>query len=429
MKVRLESVGCRLNIAEIEAMGRRLIETGHRLVASDEVADLCILNSCTVTATASATSRQLIRQLRRANPGAALVATGCYAELEPDAARALGVDLVVGNLDKGRLLDILVNSGLLDQGVAPSGQPPRPPGTRRTRAFLKVQDGCDLCCAYCVVTIARGPARSRPLDQVVDEIDRLCELGYREVVLTGVHLGSYGCDLGDRHGLQRLVEAVLARTGVPRLRLSSLEPWDVEPALCDLFAERRLLPHLHLPLQSGCEATLRRMRRRTTQAEYRELVAVARGRIPRVSISTDVMVGFPGETDAEFAESIAFVASLAFSRLHVFRFSPRPGTPAATLSDRVPDAMVQQRSRRMIALGHQLETAFNRSFVGCAARVLWEASQSTVRGRLRWSGLTESYVRAFVDTAADADLANQITDVEVTDEVAGGVEVRLTCDP
>ena len=294
MRVRLESIGCRLNIGEIEAMARQLAAQGCRIAGPGEPADLCILNSCTVTAIAARKSRQLIRQLRRACPDATIVATGCYSELSPDEVRALGVDLVVPNSDKDRTVEILNSAGMLrprgtEGDDVPSFRAEDP--SARTRAFVKVQDGCDNRCAFCVVTVARGGGRSVSDSEVIREIDHLVELGYREVVLSGVHLGSYGHDLGDRRGLERLIRRILDETPLTRLRLSSIEPWDLDPEFFELYGDRRLLPHLHLPLQSGSDATLRRMARRTTRRDYRGLVTAARQAIPDVSISTDIMAG------------------------------------------------------------------------------------------------------------------------------------------
>ena len=321
MQVRLESIGCRLNIGEIEAMARALAAAGHRIVGPAEPAELCIFNTCTVTAVASRKSRQMIRQLQRKNPGAAVVVTGCEAELSPSEMAGIGVDLVVSNADKDRLIEIAKAEGLLDStGTDPGCKDLLIPGSgNRTRAFLKVQDGCDNRCTFCVTTIARGAGRSVPPQTVLKQTRELLGSGYREVVLSGVHLGSYGHDLGDLHGLQHLVELMIETTEVPRLRLSSLEPWDLDSSFFEIFASPRVLPHLHLPLQSGCDGTLRRMARRTNSIEFSSLVDQARRSVSDISISTDIIVGFPGETEDEFERSIALVRELEFSRLHIFR--------------------------------------------------------------------------------------------------------------
>jgi threonylcarbamoyladenosine tRNA methylthiotransferase MtaB len=350
------------------------------------------------------------------------------AEISPDQARHLGADLVVGNQSKEQLVQIMDRSGMLRNGEQPVHEARVKTFQRgHTRAFVKAQDGCDNCCAFCIVTRARGPGRSTPADQVVAEIRRLCRRGYKEAVLTGVHLGSYGHDHGDRNGLKHLVKRILAETELPRLRLSSLEPWDIEPGFFTLFADRRLLPHLHLPVQSGCDATLKRMARRTTRTDYAGLISAARQAVPGVSISTDVMVGFPGETDAEYAESEAFIAEMAFSRLHVFRYSRRQGTPAARLSGAVPGPVARERSRRMHDLGNALTSAFNQRLIGCLAEVLWEESSEDRGSRRRWSGLTPGYVRVYTEVGQDIDLLNRIATCRVTGVIPCGVSAELVC--
>jgi threonylcarbamoyladenosine tRNA methylthiotransferase MtaB len=426
MRVRLESVGCRLNIGEIEAMARNLARQGHRVVGPGEPAELSILNTCTVTSIASKKSRQLIRQMRRTNPAAPIIATGCDVEIEPQLARDAGVDLIVPNRDKDRLLDLAEAAGLL-RDPAPDHDAPifyGPGNGLRTRAFLKIQDGCDHRCAFCVTTIARGQGRSLAANELVDRVRALLDDGYREVVLTGVHLGSYGHDLGQRQGLRTLVKRMLEETPVPRLRLSSLEPWDLDSEFFDLFSSSRLQPHVHLPLQSGCDATLRRMARRITTSEFACLVATARSAVPNLAVSTDVIVGFPGETDGEFEESLAFIDEMAFSRLHVFRYSRREGTPAAVMPDQIPGSVAHQRSRRVHQLGAELEASFNHRLVGGTFDVLWETAED-LDACLRWSGLTPNYVRVSTVTPANAELHNRISPTRVLEVVPGGVVGRI----
>ncbi len=419
MRIRLDSIGCRLNIGEIEAMARTFAASGHSIVSQGERAELCILNTCTVTAIASKKSRQFIRQLRRRNPGATVVATGCLAELEPDSLEALGVDLVVGNAVKDDLPDLLSNRGWLTDSGTTTLDSPYESGAR-TRAFLKVQDGCDNRCTFCVVTIARGTGRSRRSDEIVAEVRKLLTLGYREVVLSGVHLGSYGHDLGQPRGLEELVRRILAETDLQRLRLSSLEPWDLDPAFFEVFVDPRVLPHLHLPLQSGCNATLNRMARKITARGFAELVEAARETIDDVAISTDVMVGFPGETNEEFEESITTVERLGFSKLHIFRYSSRGGTRAAAMPDQVPGPVANRRSTRLHELGERLASDFHQSFIGRTAEVLWEDAEEIGMQR-RWSGLTGNYIRVLTETGADVDLGNTITTVDLEACVPGAI--------
>jgi len=426
VQVRLESIGCRLNIGEIEAMARSLAKAGHRVVGPGAPAELCILNTCTVTAIASRKSRQLIRQLKKTNPSAAVIVTGCDAELAPSEMVEIGVDLVVGNAQKEQLLELAEAEGLLDTASTdPDDQELFEPGdSTRTRAFLKVQDGCNNRCTFCVITIARGVGRSVPADAIMEELNELQRTGYREVVLSGVHLGSYGHDLGDQRGLQDLVERALTETAVERLRLSSLEPWDLDAEFFEVFTNPRLLPHLHLPLQSGCDETLKRMARRTSRAEFSKLVHDARRAVPGLAISSDIIVGFPGETDEEFEQSITLVEELAFSRLHIFRYSRREGTPAEKMTAQVSGPFAQERSRRMHALAADLEHCFNSGLVGHTVDVLWETAEDH-GDALRWSGLTPNYVRVTATTSLDEDLLNIVTPTTITEVVPGGVVGRI----
>jgi threonylcarbamoyladenosine tRNA methylthiotransferase MtaB len=415
MRVYLESTGCRLNQSEIETLGRQFERAGHVLAQAAEGADLCVVNTCAVTGEAARTSRTLLRRLNRANPEAPLVVTGCYAHLAPEAVGALpGVARVVDNLDKERLVPLVLGSA---EDAEPFEREPlaregRPGALGRTRAFVKVQDGCDNCCTFCVTTIARGPARSRPLDEVIAEIARLAAAGYQEAVLTGVHLGSYGHDWGERAGLAVLVREVLRRTPLARLRLSSLEPWDIPPGFFHLWDDARLCRHLHLPLQSGCDATLRRMARHTRRGAFARLAAAARAHIPGLGISTDIMVGFPGETDDEFEASYAFVREMDFMKLHVFRYSARPGTAAARMDGQVPDAVRRERSARMLALSDEGGRRFYERFVGQVMPVLWEQVAGATPDGFRNTGLTDNYLR--VNLTAPEVLTNRIVPVRLT---------------
>ena len=336
------------------------------------------------------------------------------------------MDLVVANADKDRLLEIAESEGLLHESEPElDGCILFAPGDNtRTRAFLKVQDGCDNRCTFCITTIARGVGRSLPADTLLHQIRDLRGLGYLEVVLSGVHLGSYGHDQGDRRGLESLIRRILRETDIPRLRLSSLEPWDLDADFFQVFDEDRVLPHLHLPLQSGCDQTLKRMARRTSRAEFSRLVESARNASPEIAITTDIITGFPGETNDEFEESIAFVQNMAFSRLHVFRYSRRGGTLAASMPDQVPNPIAQERSRRMHELGGELENRFNSTLVGHTYDVLWETAEDHGES-LRWSGLTPNYVRVMTTTSTDEDLANQITPTEIVETAPGGLVGKI----
>ncbi|HES58098.1 MAG TPA: MiaB/RimO family radical SAM methylthiotransferase, partial [Firmicutes bacterium] len=355
MKIYLDTVGCRLNQAEIERYARQFRAAGHELVGSAEEADLAVVNTCTVTNAAASDSRKLIR--RAAREGAdEIVVTGCWSTLRPEKAAALqNVSRVVPNHKKDRLVPDLLGVTGETFDLEPVERRPIP-GTRlRTRAFIKVQDGCENRCTFCITTVARGAGRSRTIEQVISDVRAVLdgdevEGAAQEVVLTGVHLGSWGQDLEGGQRLADLVRAVLNRTGVPRLRLSSLEPWDLDPAFFDLWQDERLCRHLHLPLQSGSAATLRRMARKTTPQAFAELVAAARERIPEVAITTDVIAGFPGESQAEFEESLAFVRAMNFAGGHVFTYSARPGTAAARMPDQVPHPQRKTRNARLRAV-------------------------------------------------------------------------------
>ena len=411
------ALGCKLNQAEIEALARKVEAAGHHVVIEPQDADWAIINTCTVTHIADRKSRQLIRQLHRLNPHLRLAITGCYAQMSAGDVQAIaGVGLVISNADKERLLELILVPMPSTSAVSASTLGFISPGRLgHTRAFVKVQDGCDNHCTYCIVAIARGPQRSRPPAQILDEIRARASEGYQEVVLTGVHIGAYGRDSASDAplpatagwSLARLVRTILDDTSVRRLRLSSVEPWDLSPELLALWPDPRLCRHIHLPLQSGCDETLRRMGRKYTTQQFAQLVGAIRERIPAASITTDVIVGFPGESDKEFEASLAFAEEMRFSRLHVFKYSPRPGTPAAML-DPIPPPVAQARSDALIALGRRLSLDFHSQFIGADVEVLCESARESDGGRL-WSGLTDNYLR--VSALAEGNLANTLVTV------------------
>lgn len=436
MKICLLSLGCKLNQSEMESLARRFAMAGHEIVRRAEEADLCILNTCTVTHIAARKSRQVLRRLRRDNPTAFIVATGCYAQISPAEIAQLGdVDMIVGNADKESLPELLASRlpGLMSSPVGPAMAGAASPGPLaesafRTRAFVKIQDGCDNACTYCIVTVARGAASSRPAAEVIAEVQERVAEGYREVVLTGVHIGAFGQEREE--SLAGLVRRLLAETDVPRLRLSSVEPWDFSLELLALWPNPRLCRHLHLPLQSGCEATLTRMGRRYTTAHYREIVEATRLAVPGIAITTDIIVGFPGETDAEFAASMAFVRQMEFARLHVFTYSRREGTAAATMPAQVPAPVKEERGAQMRQLGGAMARAFRASFLGETLDVLWENILGPGPGGTSlWRGLTDNYITVLA--ASNEAPANRILParLQALQEDAVWGELLLQTDP
>lgn len=412
MNIFLDSVGCRLNQAEIEDLARQFRAAGHAIVASPAEADLAVINTCTVTSEAAADSRSKIRQAGRLGVDGVVV-TGCWSTVEPRAADALpAVKLVVPNSRKHALVTDLLGLAPASFDLEPLERRPLPGLRSRTRAFVKVQDGCDNACTFCITTVARGASRSRPLEAVLGEIRSAVEGGTKEVVLTGVQLGAWGQDLSPGRRLADLLAAILAGTAVPRLRLSSLEPWGLEAGFFDLWSDSRLCRHLHLPLQSGSTAVLRRMRRKTTPELFAGLVASARRAIPDMAITTDVIAGFPGESQAEFDESLEFVRRMDFAGGHVFTYSARPGTPAARIRAQVPHRVRKERSAQLRAELEQSARAYRRRFIGETLPVLWEsAARQTSRG---WEleGLTDNYLR--VTSVAPEPKWNRLDPVELT---------------
>jgi len=424
MRLHISALGCRLNEAEIEALARQAQADGHVLVGEPADADWAVINTCTVTHVAARKSRQAIRRLHVQAPQARIAVLGCFGTVSPQEALALpGVALVIPNGDKDRALSLIEAAGA-DEPF-PRTWPGQPASTR-TRAFIKIQDGCDNHCTYCIVRTARGPSRSRPYEQVLADVRARLMEGAREVVLSGVNIGAYGRDLAAERThptLATLVESLLDETDVPRLRLSSLEPWDLDADLLALWPHPRLCRQLHLPLQSGSDEVLRRMGRRSTVREYRSLVDAIRSRVPDVALTTDVIAGFPGESEADWQSTCTLVQELGLARLHVFRFSARPGTPAASFPHRVPVDVAQTRARELSSLGTRLSRAYHARFVGQKVTVLFE-QQVTRNGVGGWLGLTDNYLHVWVPS--EVQLHNQMRDVHCTGASGGELEGVLT---
>ena len=427
MRVCFTHLGCKLNQAEIEAMARRFTAAGHHLVGSPGAADLHVVNTCTVTQTAARESRKTLRGGKRANPGLRTVVTGCWSAAEPGAAAALdGVDLVVPNGEKESLFE-RVAAAFPDLAVAEAAETDPVPvpwvamEMGHTRALVKVEDGCNMQCAFCIIPQTRGRQRSRPPGEVVAEVQALARAGCREVVLTGVQISAYR---SEGLALVDLVARILAEGEAPRLRLTSIAPWELDDRLLDLFAEHgghRLCRHFHLSLQSGCSATLRRMRRPYTAEGYLDLLARIRQAVPEVAITTDVLVGFPGETAAEFEASLATVAAAGFAKVHVFPFSPRPGTAAEGMPGQVSPEEKKERTARMLKMAAAVERQFQEEQVGRRVTVLWERPRGG-----QANGLTDNYIRVYCQT--HRDLWNRFVAAEVVglaEGTEGGVMGEL----
>lgn len=409
MKVHLKALGCRLNEAELEQWSQQFRAAGHAVVPEAPEADVLVLNTCAVTSEAAGKSRRLMHRLYRENPEAHLVVSGCYASLQAaEVAEANGVDLVIPNTEKDSLPAQVMQQ--LDTPVMPSMA--EEPGEAplflrgRHRAFIKIQDGCRYRCTFCIVTVARGDERSRREADIIEEINTLCQQGIQEVVLTGVHVGGYGSDNGS--SLFALVRAILRETDIPRIRFASVEPWDLPDDFFTLFETPRLMPHMHLPLQSGVDSVLRRMARRCKTAEFTRLVAEARQHIPGFNVTTDIIVGFPGETESEWTQTLDYIEAIGFGHIHIFTYSAREGTKAARLPGQMPDAIKKQRSRALHQLAANLKRDWLQQQVGKTVPVLWEYGRDNDAGQHIYTGYTPNYCKVSVTVADNCQLENTI---------------------
>lgn len=441
-RIAFSSLGCKVNASETESFISSFLARGYIVVPFDAEAEVYVINTCTVTSVADRKSRQEIRQAARANPLALVAATGCYVSVAHRNLEGLvpGNLLVIHNLEKDQLVDRVDAELALRQSCTGSAmtatQGPRQlhgrsgapapllpvavgADTQRTRATLKIQDGCNAGCSFCIIPRARGGPRSVLLDDVVRAAVALEERGYREIVLTGVLLGSYGSDLPLQPDLATLIRSILQASTRLRIRISSIEPQDLRPEWLDLWADSRLCRHLHIPLQSGSDTILAAMRRKYDTAYFRDLVATARRRICDLALTTDILVGFPGEHEAAFAETLCFATDLAFAGIHVFRYSMRPGTLAARLSNQVPEREKASRSEQLRALAIEGRQAFHARFMGMAHTVLWEHAHEGI-----WHGLTDNYLHAY--TRADRDLHNQVAPVVLRAPYADGLWADLS---
>lgn len=413
MNVCLKTLGCRLNEAELEHWAAGFREAGYALTHEPEGADVIVINTCAVTGEATRKSRQLIRRSHRVNPAAKLVVSGCYSSLDTDNVNVMdGIDLIVPNPDKDRLVD-RVREELTDVAMPALATEPAESALfarGRNRAFIKVQDGCRYRCTFCIVTVARGAERSRSIRSIVDEINNLQRQDIHEAVLTGVHIGGYGSDIDS--SLPELIRAVLADTDIPRLRLGSVEPWDLGEDFLSLFQDPRLMPHLHLPLQSGSDTVLRRMARRCKTEEFRRLVASARAAVPDFNVTTDIIAGFPGETEEEWREGMDFIGEIGFSHIHIFPYSARTGTRAATLPDKVSNDVRKRRCRELHELARVMKRDYAGGFGGRTLPVLVENRHNDeTTGEAFARGYTPNYLRVKLRCETDTDPTNRILPV------------------
>ncbi len=426
--VAIHTHGCKLNQADSELLARDFSQAGYQLVDWAIGADVMVLNTCTVTAAADAKARQALRAARRANTSALVVATGCYAQrAASDIAKLQEVSLIVGNSQKEQLVRVVSEalaerSGDQASPFTSTSQHPKhrlPAGNDgtaelrfaagRNRAMIKIQEGCNQVCAYCIVPKVRGRERSIPVEAVVREIDERISQGYKEVVLTGTQLGTYGFDL-DGVSLLTLLESILAETDLCRLRVSSLQPQEITRELLEAWEDPRLSPHFHLPLQSGSDKILKSMRRRYNAAQFARTVEMIRQPFPDAGITTDLIVGFPGESDAEYGESRDFARCMQFSDMHIFPYSTRPGTSAAYSKDQVPAPVKKTRAAEMAEVSMEGFKSFRQRQLGSTRPVLWESVRRTTSTPM-WTGLTDNYIR--VTTEDQRDLRNVVKAAEL----------------
>ena len=409
MRVAFYTLGCKLNQAETESLANRFSKAGFQLVSPSDGADIYIANTCTVTHIADRKSRHWLRLARRINPRALIIATGCYAQRSHQELAQLA-DLVVDNKEKEHLL-ALTKTLYLERrgpGEGEAKQSQVPASTVRTRSLIKIQDGCHSPCTYCIVPKVRPREYSLPAYQIIDEVKQKAAIGYKEVVLTGTKVGSYKDDGTD---LRDLVQRILRDTGIERLHLSSLQPSEISPEFLALWQDERLCRHFHLALQSGMDTVLQRMKRSYSLDQYHRTINLIKEIISDAAITTDIMVGFPGESDEEFEQSYSFCQQAGFANIHVFPFSPRPETAAATMPEQIKDKVKAERNQRMLELSQSSHRRFCEQFLGQTIPVLWEKETSPGSGT--YSGLTSNYIRVFAHS--EKPLGNKITPVKLVE--------------
>ena len=415
MKVAFQTIGCKLNQAESESLARQFIEAGYEVTAPSAHPDIYILNTCTVTHIADRKCRHSIRFARRQNPNAFIVATGCYAERAPEELSEAGANLVVGNKEKENLPEIVKSLGFYASSRATNY-------SFHTRALVKIQDGCNNFCSYCIVPQTRGKEKSLSPDKIVAEVKKRVAEGYREVVLTGTQIGNY--NYGDGN-LGKLIKRILAETNIERVRLSSIHPQNISSSLLNLWKDVRLCRHLHLSLQSGSNSVLKRMKRGYSTEKFKDAVILARKKIPDLAVTTDVIVGFPGESEEEFEESFKFCREIGFAAIHVFPYSDRPGTMAERMPDKIEPKEMKRRVEKMLMLAEESSQHFREILFGKTLPVLYEREKDGI-----WEGFTDNYVRIF--TKSKFPLSGRIMPTKLVAEYKKGLwgnvkEGRLRC--
>jgi len=428
-KAALHNLGCKVNAYETEAMQHLLEEAGYEIVPFTQKADVYVINTCSVTNMADRKSRQMLHKAKKNNPDSIVVAAGCYVQTsEKEVLNDLSVDIVIGNDRKHDLVRLLEEYSLdsvndtvddINDGKHDFEELFIDQTKEHTRAFIKVQDGCNQFCSYCIIPYARGRVRSRRFENVIAEVERLAANGFKEVVLTGIHLSSYGVDFEEAVGLLELIQAVNAVKGIERIRLGSLEPKIVtEHFASELSKLDKICPHFHLSLQSGCDATLKRMNRKYTTKEYERGCELLRKYFVHPAITTDVIVGFPGETEEEFEQTKAYLEHIHFYEMHIFKYSKRKGTRAVVMPDQIDEQIKAARSEKLIALGHDMSKEFRKFYIGKNEEVLFE-EKAVIGDKEYFVGYTKEYVKVAKET--DENLENQIVSGRIsgmlTDEI------------
>ena len=422
-RIAFMTLGCKVNQADTASMQELFRQAGYVVCGFTEEADVYVVNTCVVTNTGQQKSRQMIRRAIRKENDALIVVTGCYPQTAAEEVKAIdGVDLLIGTQDRAKIVELVETALVKKQNQIDDEVRPWDQGARfeemsggneanKTRAYLKIQEGCNQYCSYCIIPYARGPIRSRSLQSIKEEVTRLTEAGYKEIVLIGIHLGCYGKEMLDGTTLFDAVQAALSVPALQRLRLGSLESVEVEERLLDLMAQdKRLCPHLHLPLQSGCDKVLKDMHRPYGTERFKTLLEQIRIKVPGVAITTDVIVGFPGETEEDFATTCNFVKQCGFAKMHIFPYSKRKGTPAAARQDQIPEAVKKERAEKLAELDREMQLAY---FVGNIGKIHTVLVEQPAGESGLVEGLTENYIR--VEFAGGPDLCSKTADVKITE--------------